>query len=438
MKQIKRRKRKYKLVWPWNSIAAQQRRAKRAAQKRQQPQPVKRRRPKRKLRKEFIYAIAGVVAILLLIFVPKIKTNKALKELGYDKEQIAEIKEQKLTKTILEKKYYSPYLAACIKNKSVNLDYLPFYVVANQEKPLDSRAFLLINRLWDKGYEEDQILNLYKNLKFYELTPLLIYDYQFDETGYIEDCRSHPENSPSSFTLTKNYYTAYKNTVEADPAQGVKVLVNKTYCLNENFEPSNLSELSNYYAAAGVTLDEPAAEALKDMGDAGREVGVTFFASGGYRSYNGQNKVYHAVVNNKGPEQADLIASRPGFSELQTGLAMDVAATNEDHIPEFKDTTAFSWISMNCQDYGFILRYPQGKEAITQYEYQPWHYRYIGKDLAQKVVASGLTYDEYYCLYLKPFAHSECAPKEDILKGLTTPVQTEEPKQPKETEAATE
>ncbi len=396
-KHKKRRRRRYKLVWPYGKKTKSKRKV------------------KRKLRKEVYYALAGLIAILCIIFIPILKTNNKLKKLGYKKEEIAMIKELKLKKPILENNYFSPYLAASIKANKINKDYLEFYTVATPDNPLTDDAFLLINRLKDKGYEQDQLVNLFKNLKFYEMTPLLIFDYQFDESRYIEDCHKHKENSPTSFHLSRDYFTPYKAKAPVFDANDVNKLVNKIYYLDASFVPPNLTTLSNLYAANDRQLQEEAANAFMEWCNGGREVGVTFFASSAYRDYASQEKVYANYVLAYGNDKADHLAARPGFSEHQTGLAVDLAATNEDSIPEFKDTKAFAWASINCANYGWLLRFPMDKEEITRFQYEPWHYRYVGKDLALAVVESNLTYDEYYCLYLKPFDMEENIPSQEIL-----------------------
>lgn len=404
----RKKRRRYKLVLPSNNPRVQR-------QRQQQARRPKKRRPKRKLRKEAVYVLIGIVALLCLIFIPKIKTNNALKKLGYKKDEIAMVKELKLTKVILKNEYYSPYLAASIKENKINQDYLEFYTVATPDKPLNADAFLLINRLKDKGYEEDQLLNLYKNLKFYEMTPLLIYDYQYDESRYIEDCHKHSDNSPTSFHLSRDYFTPYKLTAKVNDPNAVNKLVNKMFYLESSYVPPKLTTLSNLYAANDRSLDEVAAEGLKEWCNAGRDVGVTFFATSAYRDYASQEKVYSNYVLAYGNDKADHLAARPGFSEHQTGLAVDLAATNEDSIPEFKDTKAFAWASINAPNYGWLLRYPKDKEEITRFQYEPWHYRYVGKQLAQAVAKSNLTYDEFYCLYLKPFDSEENKPSQAIL-----------------------
>lgn len=449
----RRKKRKYRLVLPWkenaaNNAAAIQPGVKKKKKKRRlrfDPRKIRFKKPNfekilwalKHLRKEVWFAIAGVVALICLITIPRaVETNK-LKKLGYDKETIAAIREQKLAKTLLDNQWYSDYLASCLKSKTVNTDYLELYTVIEGEKYLDDTDFLMVNRLRDIGYEEDQILNLYKNLRFVELTPLLCYDYQLIEQNYIDDCLNHPENDRTTFVLSNSYRKPYEITYAADPSK-TSMLVNKTWYLDESYVPANLTDLSMQCGAAGTRLAKEAADAMEEWAAAGREMNLAFYAISAYRSYDSQKTLYDNYVIGHGQEQADRESARPGFSEHQTGLTADVTATG-DESKDFSETSAFIWASANCADYGWILRYPEGKEDITGYEYESWHYRYLGKELAQAVTKTGMTYDEFWNLYLKPWSDENNIPSESILANTDWHNLLKEPEPaPAEGEASSE
>lgn len=383
---------------------------------------VKKKRRKRRfrlsrVRKQVWYVLAGIIALLALIFVPvQVQKNK-LKKLGYSKDTIAVIREKKLAKTLLDNAYYSAYLEQSINDNTLNLDYIDMYTAVTSERGLNNYDFLLINRLTEKGYTREQIQNLFKNLKFWEITPLLVFDYQAAEAPYIDDVIAHRDmNSEYHFEVSGTYYTPYKETLPVPDQSDITMLVNKTYYLDDTYEPS-LADLSVYYSAPGQQLAKEAAEALETWATAGRNVGVTFYAASAYRPYSSQVQIYNNYVSSWGQEQADALSARAGFSEHQTGLTVDIAATGEDDKKEFKDTNAYIWTSTNSADYGWILRYPQGKEDITQYEFESWHYRYLGTETAQALEASHLTYDEFWCLYLKPWDNEENKPKEAVLNA---------------------
>ena len=121
------------------------------------------------------------------------------------------------------------------------------------------------------------------------------------------------------------------------------------------------------------------------------EDGVSLWPISTYRSYDYQEGLYNRYVERDGQEEADRYSARPGHSEHQTGLAIDLNSLDYS----FADTAEGRWIAAHCHEYGFILRYPQNKEAETGYRYEPWHVRYLGVGTATAVAQSGLCLEEY-------------------------------------------
>src|SRR5690606_25707577 len=117
-----------------------------------------------------------------------------------------------------------------------------------------------------------------------------------------------------------------------------------------------------------------------------------------YRSYSYQSNLYNRYVRSHGKTEADRFSARPGHSEHQTGLAFDFGGKNQAHWLEksFEGTKEGKWLLANAHKYGFILRYPKGKEKITGYIYEPWHYRYVGSKKASEIKNSKLTMEEYF------------------------------------------
>ena len=111
------------------------------------------------------------------------------------------------------------------------------------------------------------------------------------------------------------------------------------------------------------------------------------------RDYSYQEKLWNSYSNSKGENWADSVAARAGFSEHQTGLALDIV-TYGSTMNNFENSDEFKWLSKNAYKYGFILRYPKGKEHITGYKYEPWHYRYVG-DIASTIYNRNITLEEY-------------------------------------------
>ncbi len=154
------------------------------------------------------------------------------------------------------------------------------------------------------------------------------------------------------------------------------LLVNKTHSLPSNYAPGENQEARN---------------ALTELQQAAAKQGYSLPLLSGYRSYSYQKTLYQNYVNRDGEEKANTYSAKPGQSEHQTGLAFDVGDLNSS----FGRTPAGIWLKENAHLYGFIIRYPQGKESITGYAYEPWHVRYLGVSVATEVYQQGVTLEEY-------------------------------------------
>ena len=154
------------------------------------------------------------------------------------------------------------------------------------------------------------------------------------------------------------------------------LLVNKQYALPQNY---------------GNGLDATAYQAFLQLQADAAKAGHSIPLVSGYRSYSYQAQLYDSYVARDGQAAADRYSARPGHSEHQSGLAMDVGAIDNN----YGQTPAGQWLNAHCAEYGFILRYPQGKESITGYMYEPWHIRYVGSAAAKAIMANGLTLEEY-------------------------------------------
>ena len=166
----------------------------------------------------------------------------------------------------------------------------------------------------------------------------------------------------------------------------LRALVDKQHPLPAGYEPEDLVELRPAPGAAGsyqinrpgLMLRKAAADALGEMAAAARLEGITLAASSAYRSYNYQVEVYNRIVREMGQESADRESARPGFSQHQTGLALDFGSIDDS----FAETAAGRWMAANASRFGWSLSFPKGYEAVTGYRWESWHYRYVGKELA--------------------------------------------------------
>jgi len=196
----------------------------------------------------------------------------------------------------------------------------------------------------------------------------------------------------------KEWYDGVKTT---DVSKGQSMLVNKFNLLPEDFVVEDIKEFSSTYAYGTVSASIEAYDAFIEMANAAKKEDITLVLTSGYRSYESQEKTYNSMVKSKGQTYADEYAARPGASEHETGLALDMVSNGKYiYTNNFKESPAYEWLSMHAHEYGFIERYPEGKEYLTGYEPESWHYRYLGVELATKVKNEGITYDEYYAYYL--------------------------------------
>ena len=196
-----------------------------------------------------------------------------------------------------------------------------------------------------------------------------------------------------------NYYEA---DLKTDFSKGYGILANKYYSLGEDYEPDDLVNVDiKYYYGEPKKIRSEAYDAFIEMWNAAYEDGIYLILISGYRSAAHQKEVYDAYQADKGTKYADSIAARTGYSEHQTGLALDIYSKECTSQAKFHESKSYEWLINNSYKFGFILRYPKDKQNITGYNYESWHYRYLGKDLAKKVYDSGLTFDEYYAYYME-------------------------------------
>ena len=190
--------------------------------------------------------------------------------------------------------------------------------------------------------------------------------------------------------LDRTFYTSVQMSKEPD---SLTVLVNKYHYLSSKFVPKLVSMGSRYTAYSGASMHPEAYEWFVRMVDDAAVEGLWLHSVSAYRSYSYQNTLYTRYVSNNGKKLADTFSARAGYSEHQTGLAVDInVASTSAH---FENTPQYHWLSENAWKYGFILRYPQDKEHITGFRFEPWHYRYVGQEAAKAIRESGLTWEEY-------------------------------------------
>ena len=219
--------------------------------------------------------------------------------------------------------------------------------------------------------------------------------------------------APSVPTVTKPTDTPFtpsfnKNTYSLTEPSSIWFIANKHYALPATYRPSDLvvpGVPQRHAAAQGNTLRTIAVEQLKQLITDAHAAGLQLEFGSGFRSYEYQSQLYNGYVASMGKDEADRSSARPGHSEHQTGLALDFVRTDDAcHLEAcFADTNEGKWLATHAYEYGYLLRYPSDKESVTGYMYEPWHFRYIGKELAAEMHTQNITtLEEFFGLEAAP------------------------------------
>lgn len=198
--------------------------------------------------------------------------------------------------------------------------------------------------------------------------------------------------------LNRPFYTEIETIANPDD---LLVLCNKYRALPADYEPADLKALAPENTVSGRTiyLREEAAAAFGELCAGAKAAGYTILGQSGYRSYGYQKTLYNNYSARDGQTQADTYSARPGHSEHQTGLAIDIRNASLPYT-SFGKALEYQWMKDNSYKYGFVLHYLPDKQNVTGYQTEEWHYRYVGMETAAKVWDSGLTYDEYWALFI--------------------------------------
>ncbi len=197
--------------------------------------------------------------------------------------------------------------------------------------------------------------------------------------------------TPSSDNSSKT--TPPEPTYDTTTASSLQVIVNKQHPLSPiDYTPASLKSVGN-----GQQMRDLAADAFLQMKTAAAAGGSPIAATSAYRSYSYQKSVYGGYVQQYGVAQSDTFSARPGYSEHQTGLAVDIQGGGCSLDNCFANTPQGKWLAANAYIYGFILRYTADKTAVTGYEHEAWHYRFVGIPLATDMHTKGIeTLEEYF------------------------------------------
>jgi len=193
----------------------------------------------------------------------------------------------------------------------------------------------------------------------------------------------------------------YTNTKKSDISKNELMLTNKFYSLDNTYNSENMVTVSKQYSYGEKQMVTSATfDAFLSMFNDAKKEDLTLIINSSFRSYEDQEQIYKFYKDTRGESQANKIAAKAGFSEHQTGMAIDIQ-TYGSTASTFEEFDEFKWLQENAHKYGFILRYPKDKEYLTGYEYESWHYRYVGIEAATYIYENNITFDEYYAYFVE-------------------------------------
>ncbi|RGG28351.1 D-alanyl-D-alanine carboxypeptidase family protein [Coprobacillus sp. AF24-1LB] len=232
---------------------------------------------------------------------------------------------------------------------------------------------------------------------------MICYEHSENKERYQTYQKEHPNLSKKEVITLVNMnrdFDFYGKIIKQEHPNDLNTIVNKYYQLDENYEPNDLVDINTNAGTYGKPYSKHTARKVvyddfQALKQACLNKGFELYVSSGYRSTTWQKEIYNHMVETYSVERADETCSRPGHSEHTTGLGLDIALDQYKY-EEVENHPQYQWFLSQLSNYGFILRYPKEKENLTGYSYEAWHIRYVGKELAQKIEKSGLTFDEYY------------------------------------------
>lgn len=358
-----------------------------------------------------IFKIIGVIVCILLgIYLFYLKQVNDLKKLGYSREA---------SNNILFS-FKKDYIMSIGKNKTLNRafesdDYIEDNLdIYRRVKYVDHDDLIKnINRALKIGYNYNDINIIFSHgnnesvKKFLNkgkvkyLEEFLSIDYAkldnydrylkyADETGEDEDVTALYVN----LDLDK---PDYENAVEVKKFS-IDMLVNKHRYLGKKFEPNDLMEIPVEYASEeGLKSSRIAFNAFREMSNAATKEGYGIIINSAYRNYDDQIDISNYYLKWYGQNYVDKYVAKPGYSEHQTGLAYDIGSTS---VNVFANSKEYAWMKDNAYKYGFIERFTKRYEGITGFRMEPWHYRYVGKDIAKYMHDNNISLEEYYAVFL--------------------------------------
>ena len=326
-----------------------------------------------------------LLTLLVFLTACSYQVKDSLLSLGYSEEDVVKIRELDESVQTYFESSYNKQLLDYLNNENFEASNMSDYLKYSEYGDTDTVIFLVNN-----GYFNNELtVDLFKD-KWFIMDNLDTY-LKYGEV--ISDVRSLVE-----YVNTRAYLKDYEDYKEADTDKGNLIIANKLSYLGD-YVPDDLVNVDGGYCMQdGVMLKSEAYEHLKQMFEAAREEDYYFYISTAYRSYDFQKALYDSYLLKDSAEVVDSYSSRPGFSDHQTGLACDIGMPGYK-FEMFTDTDECRWLHENAYKYGFILRYPEGKENITKYKYESWHFRYVGVEVSTYIYENNITLEEYVAYF---------------------------------------
>ena len=289
---------------------------------------------------------------------------------------------------------------------------------------IDEYQTVVLPNLKSKGYESQEVEALFYQFGLSDLKSLmettlnpdqafeLMAASSFDSSCFAiyDEVLSQDENYSVTYALQYAKYPNvkskfYQDIVETPNTNSLLVLVNQNYRLDEFYAPTDFVPVevpvTPYSQVNTNYLRRDAADATELLFSKAQEAGYELTLRTGYISYSVQKNLYNQDVYEMGLEYADKFNSRPGHSEHQTGLAIDITtpSINNELSLEFADTEEGKWVLAHAHEYGFIIRYPENRESEVGYFYEPYHLRYVGVEVATEIFENNWTLEDYILNY---------------------------------------
>lgn len=358
-----------------------------------------------------VFKIIGVILVVVLaIYMYYCKQISNITELGYS--EVA-------AKKILfddNKDYFmavkdNETLNAAIESENYNEKYIKNYAKIDY---YDQKNLIKnVNALLGKGYSNSEVSMILAHGNDEDVSEFAkrervryleeFYEYPYAKIKYYDRYLVYTDETGEDEKTTVIHVNLNMDKTEYDDAVSVDkfsfdMLVNKYHKLDENFEVSELISIpKDYTGEEEFSANKTAVNALIQMFESAKVDGLEMVVNSAYRSYADQIDIQEYYRKWYGDKYVTNYVARPGYSEHQTGLAFDIGSTSSN---VFANSKEYEWMQENAYKYGFILRFTKSNEHITGYRNEPWHYRYVGKDIAKYIYENDITLEEYYVMFL--------------------------------------